>query len=53
MTGAVFVGEGNLVLVPPIAIEKSSLKLLTKSDEFVEQYDHLVLRFTDSTLRTD
>lgn len=49
VTGAVFVGEGNLVLDPPIATEKSSLKLLTKSDEFVEQYEHLVLRFTDST----
>jgi len=49
VTGAVFVGEGNLVLDPPIAIEKSSLKLLTKSDEFMEQYERLVLRFTDST----
>lgn len=49
VTGAVFVGDGNMVLEPPIPIEKSSLKLLTKSDEFVEQYEHLVLRFTDST----
>ena len=49
VTGAVFVGDGNMVLDPPIPIEKSSLKLLTKSDEFVEQYEHLVLRFTDST----
>ncbi len=49
ITGAVFVGDGKMVLDPPIPIEKSSLKLLTKSDEFVEQYEHLVLRFTDST----
>ena len=49
VTGAVFVGDGNMILDPPIPIEKSSLKLLTKSDEFVEQYEHLVLRFTDST----
>lgn len=49
VTGAVFVGDGTMVLTPPIPIEKSSLKLLTKSDEFVEQYEHLVLRFTDST----
>jgi len=49
VTGAVFVGEGTLILDPPIPSEKSSLKLLTKSDEFVEQYEHLVLRFTDST----
>ena len=49
VTGAVFVGDGNMVLDPPIPIEKSSLKLLTKSDEFDEQYEHIVLRFTDST----
>jgi hypothetical protein len=49
ITGAVFVGDGKMELDPPISIEKSSLKLLTKSDEFVEQYEHLVLRFTDST----
>ncbi len=49
VTGAVFVGDGNMVLDPPIPIEDSSLKQLTKGDEFVEQYDHLVLRFTDST----
>jgi hypothetical protein len=49
VTGAVFVGNGNLVLDPPIPIEQSTLKLLTKQDEFVEEYEHLVLRFTDST----
>ncbi len=49
VTGAVFVGDGKMVIDPPIPMEKSSLKLLTKSDEFVEQYEHLVLRFTDST----
>ena len=49
VTGAVFVGDGTLVLDPPISVERSSLKLLTKQDEFVERYKHLVLRFTDST----
>jgi hypothetical protein len=49
VTGAVFVGDGTMVLDPPIPIERASLKLLTKSDEFVEKYEHLVLRFTDST----
>ena len=49
VTGAVFVGDGNMVLDPPIPIENASLKQLTKGDEFVEQYDHLVLRFTDSS----
>ena len=49
VTGAVFMGNGTMVLHPPVPLEKSSLKLLTKSDDFVEQYEHLVLRFTDST----
>jgi hypothetical protein len=49
VTGAVFVGDGTLVLDPPIAIERASLKLLTREDEFVERYEQLVLRFTDTT----
>ena len=49
VTGALFVGDGNMVLDPPIPIEKASLRLLTREDEFVEQYERLVLRFTDST----
>jgi len=49
VTGAVFSGDGNIVLDPPIPIERASLKRLTKSDNFVEQYERLVLRFTDST----
>jgi Peptidase family M1 domain len=49
VTGAVFVGDGNFVLTPPSATEASSLKLLTKENEFSENFNHLVLRFTDST----
>jgi len=48
VTGAVFIGDGNFVLSPP-ASEASMLKLLTKEDEFSEKFEHLVLRFTDST----
>src|SRR5882762_9566338 len=48
VTGAVFVGEGNFILDPPQS-EKSMLKLLTKENEFSEKFEHLVLRFTDST----
>jgi Peptidase family M1 domain len=48
ITGAVFVGDGNLVLDPP-ASERSMLKLLTKENEFSENFGQLVLRFTDST----
>jgi len=49
VTGAVFVGDGNFVLDPPSAQERSMLKLLTKEDEFSEKFNQMVLRFTDST----
>ncbi len=49
VTGAVFAGEGNFVLDPPLESERKSLKLLTKEDEFSESFNHAVLRFTDST----
>jgi hypothetical protein len=49
VTGAVFVGEGNLVLDPPTAGERRSLRLLTREDEFSEGFSQLVLRFTDDT----
>jgi Peptidase family M1 domain len=49
VTGAVFVGSGNLVIDPPSLDEAKSLKLLTKENEFSEQFERLALRFTDST----
>jgi hypothetical protein len=49
VTGAVFVGNGNMILDPPLPMEMSSLKLLTKENEFSENFSQLVLRFTDST----
>ncbi len=49
VTGAVFTGEGTMVLTPPNAAEARSLKLLSKSDEFVESFNKLVLRFTDGS----
>jgi len=49
VTGAVFVGDGNVVLDAGLPAETSSLKLLTKEDEFSENFKELVLRFTDST----
>jgi hypothetical protein len=48
VTGAVFVGDGNLVLDPPPS-EASMLKLLTKENGFSENFSQMVLRFTDST----
>ena len=51
ITGAVFVGEGKFVLNPLIDSERKSLRLLSENneDEFTEQFDRLVLRFTDGT----
>jgi hypothetical protein len=49
VTGAVFNGDGNFVLDPPLASEHRSLKLLTKEDEFSENFSQAVLRFTDSS----
>jgi hypothetical protein len=49
VTGAVFVGNGTMSLDPPVASERASLKLLSKEDEFVERFEQLALRFTDST----
>ena len=49
VTGAVFNGDGNFVLDPPQESERKSLKLLTREDEFSENFEHMVLRFTDST----
>lgn len=36
------------MIAPPVS-ELGMLKLLTKEDEFSEKFEHLVLRFTDST----
>lgn len=48
VTGAVFTGDGNFSLVPPES-ERGMLKLLTKEDEFSENFSQMVLRFTDSS----
>ncbi len=48
VTGAVFIGDGNLVIDPPDS-ERAMLKLLTKENEFSENFSQMVLRFTDTT----
>ncbi|HTT23060.1 MAG TPA: M1 family aminopeptidase [Candidatus Sulfotelmatobacter sp.] len=48
VTGAVFAGDGNFILDPPPS-ERSMLKLLSKEDEFSENFSQMVLRFTDSS----
>src|SRR2546426_169716 len=49
VAGGVLGGDGNMILPPPLPIERSTLKLLTKEDEFSETFSQMVLRFTDST----
>ncbi len=49
VTGAVFKGEGHFHLEPPTAEEKHNLAILNSSDTFDEDFDHLVLRFSDAT----
>lgn len=49
VTGAVFRGQGHLHITPPTAEERHNLSLFTQSDEFDEDFDQAVLRFTDGT----
>jgi hypothetical protein len=48
-TGAVFVGDGKLMIEPPVGIERATLSVLTKEKQYSESFDTLVLRFTDKT----
>ena len=49
ITGAVFQGKGHLHLIPPTAIERHNLEILTKRQSFDEDFTQVVLRFTDGT----
>lgn len=49
VTGAVFIGEGELTLTPPVAYEQRSLALFTGGPTLTEQFTKLTLRFTDKT----
>ena len=49
ITGAVFQGQGEFTLVPPVGYERVSLSRLTKEANMVERFDTVVLRFTDDT----
>ncbi|HXM36324.1 MAG TPA: carboxypeptidase regulatory-like domain-containing protein, partial [Pyrinomonadaceae bacterium] len=46
---AVFIGEGEMKLVPPTDAEKRSLQVFTDEPGITEEFSHLVLRFTDKT----
>jgi hypothetical protein len=49
VTGAVFKGDGHLHITPPIPAERHSLSLMTHAEELDEDFDQVVLRFTDGT----
>jgi Carboxypeptidase regulatory-like domain/Peptidase family M1 domain len=48
-TGAVFIGDGELSLVPPTDVEKNSLKIFTGEPALTEKFSNLILHFTDKT----
>ncbi|MDQ3908549.1 MAG: carboxypeptidase-like regulatory domain-containing protein, partial [Acidobacteriota bacterium] len=47
--GAVFVGDGELTLTPPVDCEKRSLAIFTGEPSITEEFTKLTLRFTDKT----
>jgi hypothetical protein len=49
VTAAVFIGDGELSLTPPLEAEKSSLKIFTGEGSITERFSKLVLRFSDNT----
>jgi hypothetical protein len=49
ITGAVFKGDGHFHLAPPTAKERHNLSIVFHSAEFDEDFDQLVMRFTDGT----
>ena len=51
ITGAVFTGEGEILLIPPTQAEKESLARFIHSPILEEQFSTAVLRFTDQTAK--
>ena len=49
ITGAVFVGQATLTLVPPGQVEQRYLSILTKGQQYEEQFTSALFRFTDGT----
>ncbi len=49
ITGAVFQGQGHLHITPPMAEERHNLSIAAHTEEFDEDFDRVVLRFTDAT----
>ena len=51
VTGAVFTGDGEVLMVPPDEPEKQSLARFTDSPILEERFSAVYLRFTDNTAR--
>ena len=49
VTGAVFFGEGELLLIPPDPVEKGSLARFTGVPLLNEKFSSALFRFTDDT----
>jgi hypothetical protein len=49
ITGAVFKGDGHLHITPPTLGERRNLSIFTHTEEFDEDFDQVVFRFTDDT----
>jgi hypothetical protein len=49
ITGAVYIGEGEILLIPPTQAEKESLARFIHSPILEEQFSIAILRFTDQT----
>ena len=51
ITGAVYIGEGEILFIPPTQVEKESLARFIHSPILEEQFSMAILRFTDQTAR--
>lgn len=49
VTSAVFIGDGEFQLVPPVDFEKRHLTIFTKAPEIKEPFTELVMFFSDKT----
>jgi hypothetical protein len=49
VTGAVFMGTGEVVAIPPDATERQQIARYTQSPLFNERFQTAILRFTDNT----
>ena len=49
VTAAVFIGDGEMSMIPPTEVEKNSIKIFTGEGGITESFNRLVLRFSDKT----